>query len=106
MNADIILVIRSASLRGAPVKALRQELRQLAAPGRRLILHMAGVESMDTTGAATILEIGRTLKANGGALKLVGLQNKVSAFLELLRVNRDVEIYAGAHATAAFQVAA
>ena len=93
MSADIIFVIRNASLQGSPVKALRSELRRLAAPGRKLVLHMAGVESIDTQGAGAILEIASTLRESGGSIRLVGLQAKVIAFFELLRLNRVIEIY-------------
>jgi anti-sigma B factor antagonist len=93
MSADIILVIRNASLQGSTVKSLRSELRRLVAPGRKLTLHMAGVESVDTQGAGAILEIARKLRECGGTVRLVGLQNKVIAFFELLRLQRSIEIY-------------
>jgi anti-anti-sigma factor len=93
MSADIIFVIRNASLQGQTVRALRSELRRLVAPGRKLVLHMAGVESVDTQGAGAILEVARKLRKSGGSIRLVGLQSKVVAFFELLRLNRAIEIY-------------
>ena len=94
MKADIILVIRNASLQGQEVKSLRRQLKSLVAPGRRLVLHMTGVESVDSQGAGAILEFARKLKASGGTLRLVGLQKKVSAFFEMLQLHRAVEMYA------------
>ncbi len=93
MTADIIFVIRTASLRGAAIEALRRELRGLIAPGRRLILHMAGVEQVDTRGAAVLLEVARRIQEVGGTLKLVGLEKKVSAFFELLRLPMAIDIH-------------
>ncbi len=99
MSADIIFVIRNASLQGSTVKSLRNELRGLVAPGRKLTLHMSGVESVDTQGAGVILEIARKLREMGGSVRLVGLQGKVVAFFELLRMHRNIEIY-GSHSEA------
>ena len=93
MTADIIFVIRNASLQGSTVKSLRNELRGLVAPGRKLVLQMAGVHNVDTQGAGVILEIARTLRELGGNIRLVGLQGRVAAYFELLRMNRSVDIY-------------
>jgi len=106
MRADIIFVIRNASLRGAAVDTLRRELRNLIAPGRRLILHMSGVENIDTQGAGAIVEVSRQLRAAGGALKLVGLEKKVEAFFELLRLTRTIEIHGSNSAALAMRAAA
>jgi len=93
MTADIIFVIRNSRLHGSSVSALRGELRKLVAPGRKLVLHMAGVDSVDTKGAGAILEIARKLNQNGGSIRLVGLQKKVLAFFELLQLHRNIELY-------------
>jgi anti-anti-sigma factor len=93
MTADIIFVVRNASLQGSTVKSLRKELLRLAAPGRKLVLHMAGVESVDTQGAGVILEIAHKLRQGGGSIRLIGLQNKVIAYFELLQLHHNVEIY-------------
>jgi len=92
VKADIILIIRNSSLRGQEVKSLRRQLKSLVAPGRRLVLHMTGVENVDSQGAGAILEYARKLKTSGGTLRLVGLQNKVSAFFEMLQLHRAVEM--------------
>jgi len=93
MKADIVLVILNSSLKGQDVKFLRRQWKGLVAPGRRLVLHMTGVEKVDSQGAGALFELARKLKAAGGTLRLVGLQKKVSAFFEMLQLHRVVEIY-------------
>lgn len=93
MNADIIFVIKVATLTGAALRTLRRELRGLVAPGRKLVLDFAGVEKIGTDGAGLLLELARKLAKQGGNLKLVGIRERVSVFLELLRIPRAIEIH-------------
>lgn len=93
MPADIVLMVRSENMKGRALRTLRSELRSLVAPGRRLILNLAGVDQVDTQGAALVLETARALQTRGGSLKLVGVQSKVSLLFEMLRMRRSVEMY-------------
>jgi anti-anti-sigma factor len=93
MNADIVFVIRAASLQGRALSSLRRELRAMAVPGRRLILDLSGVEKVNAVCAGLILEISSWLQNRGGSLKLVGLRQAVAAYFELLRLHRSVEMH-------------
>ncbi len=84
MPADIVFMIRTASLQGSGLRALRRELRTLAVPGRKLILDLTGVAEIDSRLAGLILHVAGRLQARGGSLKLFGVQGRVHAFLELL----------------------
>jgi anti-sigma B factor antagonist len=106
MAADIVLMIQSSNMEGQALRSLRSELRRLTAPGRRMILDLAGVDHIDTRGASMILEIARALQARGGSLKLVGVQRKVSAFFELLRMHRVVEMHNSHNEALTLQAAA
>ena len=106
MPADIVLMIRSENLKGRAVRTLRNELRRLVAPGRRLILNMAGVNRLDTEAAALMLETARALQHRGGSLKLVGVQSKVNLLFELLGMRRVVEMHNSQSEALAFGEAA
>lgn len=93
MPADIVLMIRSESLKGSAVRALRKELRRMIAPGRRLILNLANVAQLNTEAAALVMETARALRSCGGSLKLVGVQSKVNLLFELLGLRRVVEMH-------------
>jgi len=93
MTSNINLTVQNSSLQGSAAKALRNELRTLVAPHRKVVLNMSGVESVDTQGAGAILEAAGKLRELGGSIRIVGLQNKVIAFFELLRMHRSIEIF-------------
>lgn len=92
MTADIILVIRDARICNKEAKSFRRQLNSLVAPGLNFVLHMSGVEDVDSQGAGAILDFALKLNSSGGKLRLVGLQKKVTAFFEMLRLNRSIEI--------------
>lgn len=106
MASDIVFLVRTENLQGSALKAFRGELRRLVSPGRRLILNLAGVDRIDTRGAALVLEVSRALEARGGSLKLVAVQNKVRALFELLRMHHAVEMHNSQREALAMSVAA
>jgi len=93
MLTDIVFVIKTPNLEGKELNALRNDLKALAKPGRRLILDLSGVEKVNSMAASMIVGIAGRLSQGGGCLKLVGAQKSVAAFFELLRVQRSVEMY-------------
>lgn len=93
-NADVVLVLRSASLQGKALEILRRELRALATAGRRLVLDLSAVHSLSSVAAQLIVEVANRLRLSGGSLKLTGITAPAAAFLELFRVPRSVEIEA------------
>lgn len=90
MTAEIVFMIRNASLQGAAFRALRRELRSLALPGQRLTLDLTGIEQMDSKVARLILDLSSRLNARGGSLRLSGVGAGVHAFLELVGLHRTV----------------
>lgn len=93
-NADVVLVLRSASLQGKALNILRRELRALATAGRRLVLDLSAVHSLSSVAAQLIVEVANRLRLSGGSLKLANITAPAAAFLELFRVPRSVEIEA------------
>lgn len=106
MPADIVLIINSKELTGSALKPIHRELRALAAPGRRLVLDLAGVERIDTRGAGLILDAARKLQSRGGSLKLVGIRKGVALFFEMLRMHRVLEMHGSQQDALAVGVAA
>jgi anti-anti-sigma regulatory factor len=93
-NADVVLLLRSASLQGKALDILRRELRTLATAGRRLVLDLSAVHSLSSVAAQLIVEVATRLRLSGGSLKLTNITAPAAAFLELLRVPRSVEVEA------------
>ena len=92
MNAkhDIALVPVSGDLNVRTAPALRATLESLMATGcRRVVLHMAEVPFVDSSGMAVILGSIRSMRAHGGLLSLV---NVTPGVLHILRVARLVDL--------------
>jgi anti-anti-sigma factor len=93
VNSATVIVIPNSSLKGEAVTWLRAELSKLESPGGKLVLDMSKVEEVESEGAGAILEAARSMRSSGGILRLCGLNKEVAGFLELLQVNRAVEVY-------------
>lgn len=93
-NVDVVFVLRSSSLQGKALEILRRELRTLATAGRHLVLDLSAVHSLSSVAAQLIVEVSNRLRQSGGNLRLTGITASASAFLELFRVPRSVEIEA------------
>jgi anti-sigma B factor antagonist len=79
----------------AAADGLRTELRQLAAHGSgRLLLDMAAVKFIDSTGLGVIVTALKTARERGGAVALFALPGKVRALVELTRLHLVFDIYA------------
>ncbi|WP_436774863.1 STAS domain-containing protein [Yinghuangia sp. YIM S09857] len=64
-----------------------EAVRSLAAPGpRRVVLDLADVEFMDSTGLRLLLGVSRDLREAGGALRLAGPGDLVLRLLEVTQV--------------------
>lgn len=64
-----------------------ESVRSLAAPGpRRVVLDLADVEFMDSTGLRLLLGVSRDLREAGGALRLAGPGDLVLRLLEVTQV--------------------
>jgi anti-anti-sigma regulatory factor len=92
MNADIVFLIRTATIEGSTLIHLRKELRALTGKGRKIVLDFSSVEAANTACAGLVLEIADRLQRMGGNLQLVGVRKNVAAFFELLRIPCDVEM--------------
>jgi len=72
---------------------LRHELLRLAGqkPGR-LVVDLADVPYMDSSGVATLVEAFQQQRKNGGRMVLCGLQPKVRSIFEIARLDMVFDI--------------
>jgi anti-sigma B factor antagonist len=86
-DAVVIGVRGEVDLHNSP--ALRTEiLKQLADPGvRRLVLNLAAVPYMDSSGIAVFVEALQKLRRVGGKVCLTDLQPRVRGLLEIARLD-------------------
>lgn len=61
---------------------------------RKLIVDLASVGYMDSSGIATLVETMRNVRQNGGKLILCAMQNKVRSVFEIARLHTVFTIVA------------
>lgn len=85
-NAVVVVPIGDVDLNASPV--LRQALRQVqAAKPPLLVIDLANVSYMDSSGVATLVEAMQISRRNSGSMVLAGLQDKVRSIFEIARLD-------------------
>ncbi len=87
----VVRVSGEVDLRTSP--QLREALLNvLESRPRRLIVDLAEVRYMDSSGVGTMVEIKRLIERNGGRIVLAGLQPRVRSVFEVTQLDRFFEI--------------
>lgn len=90
----LILDLVGRLVTGDPATALRDQISQLLATGQKqLILNLAEVEFIDSTGLGALVICYTSAKKGGGALKLLNLQDKGIELLILTKLTSVFEIF-------------
>jgi anti-anti-sigma factor len=86
-DAITILELQGKIVLGASADSLSSRLQDSIAEGaRRILVIMAGVTQMDTTGISTIVRAYVGMERQGGKLVLVSLPDRVRMLLEMTRL--------------------
>jgi len=73
---------------------LRDLLRENLASGhKKIVMNMAGINYIDSTGLGELVSGYRMLKTQGGELKLLNLNKKVSDLLQITRLYTVFDIH-------------
>lgn len=84
----VTVVAPTGELDMASAPRLRQELMALASAGRTaVVLDLAGVDFMDSTGLGVILGALKRLRAAGGDLTLARAEPQVAKVFEITRLD-------------------
>ncbi len=59
----------------------------------QLVLDLAGVNRMNSSGLGILINVLTTYKNNGGQLKLTNVSGRVSNLLEITKLDKIFEIY-------------
>ena len=92
---------------GDGTSALRTKIRELVAGGsRRIVLNMADVSYMDSSGLGELIAAHTTVTTAGGEMKLLNLAKRVHDLLKLTKLYTVFEAFEDeASAVASFPVA-
>jgi len=72
----------------------KQQMTPILAEHRKVVLDLAQLRFIDSSGLGAMLSCLRQLSQRGGDLKLCGLSKSVRAAFELVRLHRVLDIHA------------
>src|ERR1035438_5895015 len=86
-KGDVTVVVASGKLTmGEGASALRTKIRELVASGsRRIVLNMADVSYMDSSGMGELIGAHTTVTTAGGEIKLLDRSEEHTSELQSLR---------------------
>ncbi|MBX3363769.1 MAG: STAS domain-containing protein [Phycisphaeraceae bacterium] len=86
-DAAIVVARGDIDMSGSPL--LRENLRQaLASRINRVVVDLGGVEYMDSSGLATLVEALKNAKTAGTRLLLCNMRDRVRAIFEIARLDK------------------
>jgi anti-anti-sigma factor len=89
-----ILDIQGRVTIGATNDLLSRELRSLVSSGeRKILINLAGVPQVDSSGISTIVRTFVTLRRENGTLKLLRPTGHVSAVLEITHLTHSIPTF-------------
>ena len=73
---------------------LRDLVREKVDAGhKKILMNLAGINYVDSTGLGELVSAYRLVKSQGGELKLLNLNKKVSDLLQITRLNAVFDIH-------------
>lgn len=94
VNGVVIVDLDGKISLGESNSQLHGELRQLVAEGKRnVLLNLAKVTAIDSSGLGSIVAGYSTLQAAGGSLKLINLPERVSDLMTITKLYTVFDIY-------------
>jgi anti-sigma B factor antagonist len=80
---------------GKEATSLREKIGELTAAGvKNIVLNLAGVDYIDSTGLGALVMCATTLRKTGGNVKLVSLNKRTVELLVMTRLATCFEIFA------------
>lgn len=90
----VILDLKGRLIVGEPVAALREKIRELSEAGSgNIVLNMAEVDYIDSTGLGGLVISYTSLKKTGGSLKLLNLNRRNIELLVLTKLTTVFEVF-------------
>ncbi|HUK26088.1 MAG TPA: STAS domain-containing protein [Terriglobales bacterium] len=78
---------------GEEASALRQEVKHILPANGKIVLNLAGVTYIDSTGLGTLVGIYSSARSAGGDIKLCGLGHRFRDVLQITKLATVFEVY-------------
>lgn len=88
-----VIHLPGESLDASNANSFKQKIMPAISGHTRVIFEMSNLKFVDSSGLGALLSCLRHLNANGGDLKLAGMQKPVQALFELVRMHRIFDLY-------------
>lgn len=94
-SQGVAVVVPSGDLDMGATDQVRQVLTELIEKGQlRLVMDLAGVAYIDSSGLGALVAAMKQAKAAGGNLKLCALQDDVRSIFEMTRLIKVLSVHA------------
>lgn len=94
LEGDVLLVeLREDALDASNVRAFKDTFTSVVGSHKKVVLDLAGVRFVDSSGMGALISCLRLLDGRGGDLRLASLSKPVRALLELMRMHRVFSIH-------------
>lgn len=91
---DVAVLVLVGRFDATVASDVKEQVRQMADSGRKdVVLDMAGVTFLDSSGLGALVASLRTLQSLGGRLVIGGVEQKVRMVLELIKLHKVLAVY-------------
>jgi anti-sigma B factor antagonist len=88
-----VVTLKCENLDAGNVATFKEAMRPLLERERIVLINLAEVDFVDSSGLGALLSCLRTMNNKDGQLKLFAMTKRVQALFELVRMNRIFAIY-------------
>jgi anti-sigma B factor antagonist len=78
---------------GEEATALRENLKRVLTSTRQVVLNLAGVTYIDSSGLGTLVGVYSSARASGADIKLTGLGQRLRDVLQITKLVTVFEVY-------------
>lgn len=94
VHGDVAVLTLSGRFDATAASGVKEQIRQMAVSGHRnVVLDMAAVTLLDSSGLGVLVASLRTLQGYGGRLAIGGVEQKVRVVLELVKLHKVLEVF-------------
>jgi anti-sigma B factor antagonist len=94
VNGVTVVDVQGKIALGESNTQLHQSLKQLVADGKKnVVLNMANVNGIDSSGLGSIVAGYSTLQSAGGSLKLLNLSDRIADIMTITKLYTVFDIY-------------
>jgi len=88
-----VVLISTESLIVSNAEQFKNEISPLLVQNCRIVMDMSKLRFVDSSGIGALLSCLKKIQALGGQLKICSLTDQVRSILQLVRVNKLLEIF-------------